>query len=246
MIEYLLPTCIAARSGACVAFCTGEMCFCWKAFCPLAVSQEQLSVTRSMEQLSVRTQQQKVFSPDCAIVLCRREEVHQIFEIKAVRTTCPLAKQKETLPLDGVSNPPHLHCLFLSKSFSNLLPLTTRVKQHSLSSCQSCPWPTGVEGNIQTLQAMEVPIPPLEDAVGEHLGLRSQLMTTPVHCDGASASGRHGHQRDGGSSCPCAWWRSVMSPSQSERKEIMLAQGQQVKATRATLVSLGKKRHLER
>lgn len=127
-------------------------------------------------------------------------------------------------PLDGVSNQPHLHCLLLDKSFSN-----------SLSSCQSgeatsCPWPAGVERNLQTLQAREVSVPPLEDAVGEHLlpQISADSMTTPVHCDGASASREtRAPKGERGISCPCAWWRSVMSPSQSERKEIMLAQGQQ-------------------
>jgi len=55
-----------------------------------------------------------------------------------------------------------------------------QVKQASLSTCQSsediiCPWPTGLEGNIQMLQVMEMFIPHMEDAVGEHL--RPQIIS---------------------------------------------------------------------
>lgn len=59
------------------------------------------------------THQQKLFSPDHAIVLCREAEVNQVLEVKAMRTSaCPLAghslaKQKQKLPwcpVDGDSN----------------------------------------------------------------------------------------------------------------------------------------------
>lgn len=58
------------------------------------------------------------------------------------------------------------------------------------------------------LQVMEVFIPHMEDAVGEHL--RSQTpdsMTTPVYCDDVFVSQEtQAPKLMRGISCPCAWW----------------------------------------
>lgn len=85
--------------------------------------------------------------------------------------------------------------------------------------------------------------------MGEHLcpQISAESMTTPVHCDGAAVSREtRAPKGERGSSRPCAWWRSVMSPPQSERKEIMLAQGQQTESLVSDTGVAWERRRLER